>query len=166
MAKDAEGKWQSVKDPDAMAAALNGPGELIRLEARQPDHQSIRQIMDRMFGMPSQEIAVTVTPAAKMSDEELHAKLQTLMGRALDADIIPPAIDAAALERQALPPGPIVPASLVVHEPVDGSNVIERMRNARNNRRTRKAAQPDGVLRAKRERKPAATRAARLEPEF
>lgn len=158
LVRDDDGRWSPVPDdPVKIADALNGPAEKIRLESRMPHPKALSDILDRLFGQPAQSIDVTVTKTSKLSDAELHARLQALMGAALDAE---PVIDVPCL-----PVGE--QHTLDIHPAIDGRDVVARMAHARAARRESKSMEPGALVpRRKRGRPRKARPAPVIEPEF
>jgi hypothetical protein len=71
-AKDKRSQWTSVTDPGVMSKVLNGPDELRRISAKDPDVRALKECFDRLFGAPKQHVEVEdVTPVTDMSDEDL-----------------------------------------------------------------------------------------------
>ena len=82
MARDDNGKWQSVTDPVKMAERLNAGAEFYRLTAVAPSAQMMVSVMDRMFGSPKASLELEVTQApAELSDAELAAGLTALLDK-------------------------------------------------------------------------------------
>ena len=82
VARDDEGRWTTVTDPDVMVDRLNAGEQAYRLSAVAPNATLIGQIMDRMFGQARQslEIDVATTPS-QLSDSELSASLAGLLDK-------------------------------------------------------------------------------------
>ena len=82
MARDDNGKWQSVTDPVKMAERLNAGAEFYRLTAVAPSAQMMVSVMDRMFGSPKASLELEVTQApTELSDAELAAGLTALLDK-------------------------------------------------------------------------------------
>ena len=80
VARDDEGRWTTVTDPDVMVDRLNAGDQAYRLSAVAPNATLIGQIMDRMFGQAKQTIDLDVsTEPSRLSDRELSASLGNLM---------------------------------------------------------------------------------------
>jgi hypothetical protein len=80
VARDDEGRWTTVTDPDVMVDRLNAGDQAYRLSAVAPNATLIGQIMDRLFGQARQslEIDVATTPS-QLSDSELSSSLAGLL---------------------------------------------------------------------------------------
>ena len=80
VARDDQGRWTTVTDPDVMVERLNAGEQAYRLSAGAPNATLIGQIMDRMFGQARQslEIDVATTPS-QLSDSELSASLTGML---------------------------------------------------------------------------------------
>mgnify|MGYP003654042702 FL=1 len=90
VARDDQGKWTTVTDPDVMVERLNAGAEAYRLSAVAPNATLIGQIMDRLFGQARQTIDLDVsTEPSRLSDIELSASLSGLLQKLAPAD--PPA---------------------------------------------------------------------------
>tara|TARA_R110002153_G_scaffold45622_3_gene128707 strand:- start:170 stop:598 length:429 start_codon:yes stop_codon:yes gene_type:complete len=90
VARDDQGKWTTVTDPDVMVERLNAGEEAYRLSAVAPNATLIGQIMDRLFGQARQTIDLDVsTEPSRLSDIELSASLSGLLQKLAPAD--PPA---------------------------------------------------------------------------
>ena len=64
-AKDRNGQWTEVTDPVIMAKVLNSGEQFYRISARNPDVRALKDIFDRLWGLPKQAVDVNV-------DGELH----------------------------------------------------------------------------------------------
>jgi hypothetical protein len=90
MARDDNGKWQSVTDPVKMAERLNAGSEFYRLTAVAPSAQMMVSVMDRMFGSPKASLELEVTQApTELSDDELAAGLVALLDKLKKPDDAP-----------------------------------------------------------------------------
>ena len=90
MARDDNGKWQSVTDPVKMAERLNAGAEFYRLTAVAPSAQMMVSVMDRMFGSPKASLELEVTQApTELSDDELAAGLVALLDKLKKPDDAP-----------------------------------------------------------------------------
>lgn len=65
MAKDRDGKWLKVTDPDIMLKCLNSGEDYYMIHAQNPDGNTIKDIYNRWFGMPKQKIEQDVTIGVK-----------------------------------------------------------------------------------------------------
>ena len=80
VARDDEGRWTTVTDPEGMVERLNAGKEAYRLSAVAPNATLIGQIMDRMFGQARQSIDLEVsTEPSRLSDIELKASITGLL---------------------------------------------------------------------------------------
>ena len=80
VARDDEGRWTTVTDPEVMVERLNAGKEAYRLSAVAPNATLIGQIMDRMFGQARQSIDLDVsTEPSRLSDIELKASITGLL---------------------------------------------------------------------------------------
>ena len=80
VARDDEGRWMTVTDPEVMLERLNAGKEAYRLSAVAPNATLIGQIMDRMFGQARQSIDLDVsTEPSRLSDIELTASITGLL---------------------------------------------------------------------------------------
>ena len=80
VARDDEGRWMTVTDPEVMLERLNAGKEAYRLSAVAPNPTLIGQIMDRMFGQARQSIDLEVsTEPSRLSDIELTASITGLL---------------------------------------------------------------------------------------
>ena len=80
VARDDEGRWTTVTDPEVMVERLNAGKEAYRLSAVAPNATLIGQIMDRMFGQARQSIDLEVsTEPSRLSDIELKASITGLL---------------------------------------------------------------------------------------
>ena len=96
VARDDEGRWTTVTDPEVMVERLNAGKEAYRLSAVAPNATLIGQIMDRMFGQARQSIDLEVsTEPSRLSDIELKASITGLLEK-----LSPPA------QLPAAPPSP------------------------------------------------------------
>ena len=76
VARDDQGRWTTVTDPDVMVDRLNAGEQAYRLSAVAPNATLIGQIMDRMFGQARQSLEIDVaTKPSQLSDSELSASL-------------------------------------------------------------------------------------------
>ena len=90
VARDDQGRWTTVTDPDVMVERLNAGEETYRLSAVAPNATLIGQIMDRLFGQARQTIDLDVsTEPSRLSDIELSASLSGLLQKLAPTD--PPA---------------------------------------------------------------------------
>ena len=85
-ARDAQGKWQTVVDPEVMAEKLDAGEQAYRLSAIAPSAPILKDIMDRLFGQARQslDLDVTSTPTASLSDAELKASMAALLKKLHD----------------------------------------------------------------------------------
>ena len=85
-ARDAQGKWQTVVDPEVMSDKLDAGEQAYRLSAIAPSAPILKDIMDRMFGLARQslDLDVTSTPTANLSDAELKANMAALLKKLQD----------------------------------------------------------------------------------
>ena len=85
-ARDAQGKWQTVVDPEVMSDKLDAGEQAYRLSAIAPSAPILKDIMDRMFGQARQslDLDVTTTPTANLSDAELKANMAALLKKLQD----------------------------------------------------------------------------------
>ena len=80
VARDDEGRWTTVTDPEVMVERLNAGKEAYRLSAVAPNATLIGQLMDRMFGQARQSLALDVnTEPSRLSDIELKASITGLL---------------------------------------------------------------------------------------
>ena len=79
MAKNRDGTWTEVTDPIIMAKVLNSGETFYRLHARNPDVRALKDIFDRLFGTPTQQVDMTVR-----GDAELVARLARARQRGND----------------------------------------------------------------------------------
>ncbi len=59
MAKDRDGKFIQVTDPVMMARVLNSGETFYRIHAQNPDVRALKDIFDRLMGMPTQALELT-----------------------------------------------------------------------------------------------------------
>jgi hypothetical protein len=91
VARDDEGRWMTVTDPEVMIERLNAGAQAYRLSAVAPNATLIGQIMDRLFGQARQTIDLDVsTEPSRLSDIELSASLTDLVKK-LSPLALPPA---------------------------------------------------------------------------
>lgn len=85
-ARDAQGKWQTIVDPELMAEKLDAGEQAYRLSAIAPSAPILKDIMDRMFGQARQslDVDVTSTPTASLTDAELKANMAALLKKLQD----------------------------------------------------------------------------------
>ena len=85
-ARDAQGKWQTIVDPELMAEKLEHGEQAYRLSAIAPSAPILKDIMDRMFGQARQslDLDVTSTPTASLTDAELKANMAALLKKLQD----------------------------------------------------------------------------------
>jgi hypothetical protein len=85
-ARDAQGKWQTIVDPELMAEKLEQGEQAYRLSAIAPSAPILKDIMDRMFGQARQslDLDVTSTPTASLTDAELKANMAALLKKLQD----------------------------------------------------------------------------------
>ena len=85
-ARDAQGKWQTIVDPELMAEKLEMGEQAYRLSAIAPSAPILKDIMDRMFGQARQslDLDVTSTPTASLTDAELKANMAALLKKLQD----------------------------------------------------------------------------------
>ena len=85
-ARDAQGKWQTIVDPELMAEKLDAGEQAYRLSAIAPSAPILKDIMDRMFGQARQslDLDVTTTPTASLTDAELKANMAALLKKVQD----------------------------------------------------------------------------------
>lgn len=85
-ARDSQGKWQTVVDPDVMNEKLDAGEQVYRLSAIAPSAPILKDIMDRLFGQARQslDLDVTSTPTANLSDAELKASMAALLKKLHD----------------------------------------------------------------------------------
>jgi len=85
-ARDAQGKWQTVVDPEVMSDKLDAGEQAYRLSAIAPSAPILKDIMDRLFGQARQslDLDVTSTPTASLSDAELKASMAALLKKLHD----------------------------------------------------------------------------------
>ena len=99
VARDDQGRWTTVTDPDVMVERLNAGEQAYRLSAVAPNATLIGQIMDRMFGQAKQTIDLDVsTEPSRLSDRELSESLQRLMKKLSPAAL--PAVDVTPVESE------------------------------------------------------------------
>jgi len=80
VARDDQGRWTTVTDPDVMVERLNAGDQAYRLSAVAPNATLIGQIMDRMFGQARQSLEIdVVTTPSQLSDSELSSSLAGLL---------------------------------------------------------------------------------------
>jgi hypothetical protein len=80
VARDDQGRWTTVTDPDVMVERLNAGEQAYRLSAVAPNATLIGQIMDRMFGQARQSLEIdVVTTPSQLSDSELSSSLAGLL---------------------------------------------------------------------------------------
>ena len=80
VARDDQGRWTTVTDPDVMVDRLNAGDQAYRLSAVAPNATLIGQIMDRMFGQARQSLEIdVVTTPSQLSDSELSSSLAGLL---------------------------------------------------------------------------------------
>ena len=60
MARDPDGTWTEVTDPVIMAKVLNSGETFYRIYARNPDVKALKDIFDRVFGTPNQQVDMTL----------------------------------------------------------------------------------------------------------
>jgi len=97
VARDDQGRWTTVTDPDVMVERLNAGEQAYRLSAVAPNATLIGQIMDRMFGQAKQTIDLDVsTEPSRLSDRELSASLGNLMKKLSPAAL--PVVDVTPVE--------------------------------------------------------------------
>jgi hypothetical protein len=90
VARDDQGRWTAVTDPDVMLERLNAGKEAYRLSAIAPNATLIGQIMDRLFGQARQSIDLDVsTEPSRLSDIELSASLTGLLKKLSPAAALP-----------------------------------------------------------------------------
>jgi len=93
VARDDEGRWTAVTDPEVMLERLNTGKEAYRLSAIAPNATLIGQIMDRLFGQARQSIDLDVSAEpSRLTDIELSASLTGLLEK-----LSPTALPAAEL---------------------------------------------------------------------
>jgi len=98
VARDDQGKWTTVTDPDVMVERLNAGEEAYRLSAVAPNATLIGQIMDRLFGQARQTIDLDVsTEPSRLSDIELSASLSGLLQKLAPAELAAPSRDVSGL---------------------------------------------------------------------
>jgi hypothetical protein len=85
-ARDAQGKWQTIVDPELMSEKLDEGEQAYRLSAIAPSAPILKDIMDRMFGQARQslDLDVTSTPTASLTDAELKANMAALLKKLQD----------------------------------------------------------------------------------
>jgi hypothetical protein len=59
MAKDKAGKWTQVTDPKVMARCLDSGESFYKITAQNPNVFALKDIFDRMMGMPVKAVEVT-----------------------------------------------------------------------------------------------------------
>jgi YD repeat-containing protein len=80
VARDDQGRWTTVTDPDVMVERLNAGEQAYRLSAVAPNATLIGQIMDRLFGQARQSLEIdVVTTPSELSDSELSDSLTGLL---------------------------------------------------------------------------------------
>ena len=90
VARDDQGRWTTVTDPDVMVERLNAGEQAYRLSAVAPNATLIGQIMDRLFGQARQSIDLDVsTEPSRLSDIELSASLTGLLKKLSPAAALP-----------------------------------------------------------------------------
>src|SRR5262245_46512589 len=82
MAKDRDGTWTEVTDPHQMLRVLNSGEQFYKLSARNPEIRALKEIFDRTFGLPKQELDVHVS-----GDLELIARLTKARKRVKVVDV-------------------------------------------------------------------------------
>ncbi len=92
-ARDQDGRWTTVTDPEEMNERLNAGEQCYRLTAVAPSAPILKDIMDRLFGQSRQMIDVEVNALPSgMTDAELAADLAGLLQRLTtvpeEADVI------------------------------------------------------------------------------
>lgn len=59
MARDRDGTWTRVTDPDAMQRVLNSGETFYRIHAQDPDARALKDLFDRHLGLPVQAVETT-----------------------------------------------------------------------------------------------------------
>ena len=90
VARDDEGRWMTVTDPEVMIERLNAGAQAYRLSAVAPNATLIGQIMDRLFGQARQTIDLDVsTEPSRLTDIELSASLTDLVKKLSPPALLP-----------------------------------------------------------------------------
>jgi hypothetical protein len=111
VARDDEGRWMAVTDPEVMLERLNAGKEAYRLSAIAPNATLIGQIMDRLFGQARQSIDLDVNAEpSRLTDIELSASLTGLLEKlspvALPAETVTEAVETSPEPPPDDPPDP------------------------------------------------------------
>ena len=114
VARDDEGRWTAVTDPEVMLERLNAGKEAYRLSAIAPNATLIGQIMDRLFGQARQSIDLDVSAEpSRLTDIELSASLTGLLEKlsptALPAETVTEVVEAVETSPEPPPDDPPEP---------------------------------------------------------
>ena len=89
MGKEQDGTFTKITDPDKMEKVLNSGSTFYNLYAQNPDRQALKDIDDRLFGTPTQQMELSGPegqPLTTQSDRELKALALALVAKLDDTD--------------------------------------------------------------------------------
>jgi hypothetical protein len=87
MGKEKDGTFTRITDPDKMRTVLNSGANFYKLYAQNPDRNALKDIDDRLFGTPTQQMELSGPegqPLSTQSDADLRARVLALVAK-LDA---------------------------------------------------------------------------------
>jgi hypothetical protein len=84
VARERDGKWTRVTDPDVMVTVLNSGESFYRIFAQNPDPRALKDILDRVLGSPTQAVEISGPegqPLGDQSDAVLKARIAALFNK-------------------------------------------------------------------------------------
>jgi len=84
VARERNGKWTRVTDPDVMVKVLNSGESFYRIYAQNPDARALKDLLDRLLGSPTQAVEISGPDGGAVeiqSDAVLKARMQALLAK-------------------------------------------------------------------------------------